>query len=113
MRNVLKELGLAELPVITVWNKMDAAATPDILRQVAATRRDTFCISGLTGEGVGEVLEGIESLLQRMMIDMHVLVPYTEGALLGELHSTGVVRDEEFGASCSCSSATCLGKYSV
>ena len=48
MRNVLKELGLAELPVITVWNKMDAAATPDILRQVAATCRDTFCISSLS-----------------------------------------------------------------
>jgi hypothetical protein len=48
------------------------------------------------GDGVTELLAGLEALLQRTMIDMDVLIPYTEGALLGELHTTGVISDEEF-----------------
>lgn len=96
VRLILKEMEVTHIPVITVWNKMDAASTPDILRQVAATRRDTFCISGQTGEGLEEMLLGIETLLKRRMIELDVLIPYTDGTMVSELHQVGVVHSEEF-----------------
>jgi len=96
VRQVLREMEVEHIPVITVWNKIDAASTPEILKQVAATRRDTFCISAQTGEGVPEFLQGIEELMQRMMVEVEVLIPYTEGWLLDEVHRRSCVSAEEF-----------------
>lgn len=41
---------------------------------------------GAQGEGMDALLVGIEDMLQNMMQDIKVLVPYTQGQLLGELH---------------------------
>jgi len=96
VRQVLCQLQVAHIPVVTVWNKLDLAPNPDILQQVAGSRSDTFCVSAHTGEGMDALLVGIEDMLQNMMQDIKVLVPYTQGQLLGELHQVGVVAAEHF-----------------
>jgi GTP-binding protein HflX len=77
---------------------VDACADPAVVRAVAARREQTVCISGLTGEGLPELLERVSAKLQDSMVAVHVLIPYSQGDLVDEIHRTGVVEATEFGA---------------
>lgn len=46
---VLEEIGATGLPLLTAWNKVDAAPHPAALRTLAGRRLDTVAISGATG----------------------------------------------------------------
>jgi GTP-binding protein HflX len=65
---------------------------------VAARRQQTVCVSGLTGEGLPELLEGVSARMRDSMVAVHVLIPYAQGELVDEIHRTGVVAAAEFGA---------------
>eukprot|EP00238_Polyblepharides_amylifera_P010878 CAMPEP_0196587846 /NCGR_PEP_ID=MMETSP1081-20130531/58780_1 /TAXON_ID=36882 /ORGANISM="Pyramimonas amylifera, Strain CCMP720" /LENGTH=477 /DNA_ID=CAMNT_0041910151 /DNA_START=300 /DNA_END=1733 /DNA_ORIENTATION=+ len=93
---VLQDLKVSHYPHLTVWNKMDLSPASHILRQVAAARKDTFCISAQTGEGIEEMLTGLERLVELTLVQFDVSIPYTEGWLVGEMHQVGVVTNEEF-----------------
>ncbi|PRW33541.1 GTP-binding hflX isoform A [Chlorella sorokiniana] len=97
VNRVLEELGVQNIPTLNVWNKVDACADPAVIRAVAARREQTVCISGLTGEGLEELLEKVSGKLQDSMVSVHVLVPYSQGELVDEIHRTGVVASAEFG----------------
>ncbi|PSC70039.1 GTP-binding hflX [Micractinium conductrix] len=98
VNQVLEELGVGNLPTLHVWNKVDACADPDVVRAVAGRREATVCISGLTGEGLPDLLERISAKLADSMVGVHVLIPYAQGELVDEIHRTGVVSSAEFGA---------------
>ena len=48
-QQVLEELGADGLPLITVWNKVDACAQPDMVWKLAANRPNTVALSAMTG----------------------------------------------------------------
>ncbi|GAB4815794.1 hypothetical protein N2152v2_002840 [Parachlorella kessleri] len=93
---VLEELGVQNIPTLTVWNKVDACADPPMVQAVAAKREGTACISALTGEGVDDLLQRISNLLKSSMVEVHVCIPYNQGELVDEIHRTGVVESTEF-----------------
>ncbi|KAI7836581.1 hypothetical protein COHA_009542, partial [Chlorella ohadii] len=99
VNRVLEELGVQNIPTLNVWNKVDACADPAVIQAVAARREQTVCISGLTGEGLPELLERVSGKLQDSMVSVHVLVPYSQGELVDEIHRTGVVASADFGGS--------------
>jgi GTP-binding protein HflX len=43
-------------------------------------------VSGLSGEGIGTLIERIEEEFGRTLVDTELLLPYGEGARLAELH---------------------------
>lgn len=72
MGQVLEELGVQDLPLITAWNKLDACADPEAVRALAASRADTVAISGATGEGLEELMAAIAGKLSESMVEMEV-----------------------------------------
>ena len=62
VRRVLEEVGAAEVPVIEVYNKVDAI-TPDERRRLRDADPAAALISATTGEGVDELLQMIASRL--------------------------------------------------
>ena len=46
---VLEELGAAELPLVTVWNKTDSCAQPEMVERLAEHRPSTVAVSAATG----------------------------------------------------------------
>jgi GTP-binding protein HflX len=58
VRRVLEEVGAADVPLIEVYNKVDAI-TPDERRRLRAEDPGAALISARTGEGVGELLQMI------------------------------------------------------
>ncbi len=89
----LKDLGCADTPVITVYNKMDCDV--ELPLPMDAMARDIAQISAAKGEGLDVLLRQIESLLQSFRKSMTALLPYTEGSLLGWVHGRcEIIREE-------------------
>lgn len=89
----LDELGCGDTPVITVYNKMDLQ--PEMPLPQDGHARDAVRISAASGEGLEELLESIERLLQTFRRTMRALVPYTEGGLIGWMHGRCEILREE------------------
>ena len=58
----LKNLGIQDKPVITVFNKQDCIAEPVVLRDFQAD--ETVCLSAITGEGLDRLESCIEKALR-------------------------------------------------
>lgn len=90
----LKHLGVGDKPVITVFNKQDLEAADSSLKDLKADR--TVRISAKTGEGVGELLSHIESILREKKTFMRLLIPYSEGGALAQIRERGQLACEEY-----------------
>src|ERR671937_645050 len=57
-------------------------------RSERAVRRhpDAILVSALTGEGIEELQERIEAAFEETLREVELLVPYSEGARMNELH---------------------------
>ena len=62
VRRVLEEVGAGDVPIIDVYNKIDAI-TPDEQRRLRNADPAAALISATTGEGVGELLQMVASRL--------------------------------------------------
>ncbi|KAK9810057.1 hypothetical protein WJX72_004066 [[Myrmecia] bisecta] len=95
---VLSELDVGAIPLVTVWNKVDACPEPEAVRQIAAGRDNTLCISAATGAGMAEFMGAVEQRIQNMMVAVEVLVPFAQGDLVGDIHRFGVIETEDYTA---------------
>lgn len=120
---VLKDIGADEVPILTVWNKIDNCPKPEIVEELASTRRDVVCLSASSGEGVDNLLEAIEAvfkvstwmgtpqglgsglivnmtelhwLSQDAMIPIHICVPFDAGQLVDIVYKNGVVNSLQY-----------------
>ncbi|BDA49304.1 GTPase HflX [Coccomyxa sp. Obi] len=92
---VLKEIGATELPIITVWNKMDLVHDPQMVATVAAGRQSVVCVSAHTGEGIPELLHTIEEQLKASMEYVQVLIPFSKGQLTADVRACGILKSEQ------------------
>src|SRR4051794_865020 len=85
VEDTLEEIGAGERPRMLVLNKVD---------QLDAEQRDELHhrhpgavqVSALTGEGLPELEEAIEQAFARTLQSVELLLPYSEGGRLAELH---------------------------
>jgi GTP-binding protein HflX len=83
--DVLLEIGADEAPRVLVLAQADQI---DQQRRAELAHRhpDGVLVSGLTGEGVPELIERIEREFARTLAQVELLLPYGEGSRLAELH---------------------------
>ncbi|HWT94135.1 MAG TPA: GTPase HflX [Solirubrobacteraceae bacterium] len=82
---VLEEIGAGEQPRILVLNKADLL-TPDRREELFFEHPDGTLVSAVTGEGLDELLERIEEEFEKRLRTVELLLPYSEGGRLAELH---------------------------
>lgn len=87
---LLKSLGAADTPILTVLNKCDRL---DMLPDEAG---NVCLISAKTGLGLERLLKKIDSALPETHTRASLLIPYSEGSLSGEVRKTGQVFSEEY-----------------
>ena len=91
---LLAELGCGDKPVIAVYNKSDLCpdGTPRIPCECTA-----YCsVSAKTGEGLERLGELLHEYLPGKKKKYTLLIPYSEGSLLGALHDSEEILTEEF-----------------
>jgi GTP-binding protein HflX len=83
--SVLQEIGAGEAPRLVVFNKVDLLEA-DEARDLAIREPDAVAVSAITGQGL-EALQGrIEQAFSETLRPVELLVPYSEGRALAELH---------------------------
>jgi GTP-binding protein HflX len=82
---VLEEIGAGESPRLLVFNKADLLGE-EARREALLGHPDAILVSALSGEGVEELRDRIEQAFQETLREVELLVPYSEGARLHELH---------------------------
>ena len=85
VEDVLEEIGVGDQPRILVLNKADKL-DDDRRRELAFRHGDASLVSAVTGEGLEELQERIADEFERQMRDVELLVPFSEGGTLSELH---------------------------
>lgn len=93
VREVLMEIGAAEVPEIIAVNKADIAGehVADVLR----AEPHAVLVSARTRTGIPELLAAIEADLPHRLIDVHAHVPYHRGDLLSRAYRSGEVLSVE------------------
>jgi GTPase len=85
VEDVLDEIGSVEQPRILVLNKADAM-DDERRRELAFRHPEAVLVSALTGEGLDRLGERIAAEFERTLRDVELLVPFSEGGALSELH---------------------------
>ncbi len=75
---MLEDLDVGHIPMISVWNKVDVCADPEMVQAVADKRDNTVCVSAQMGQGLPELMNLVERKVQESMMPVYVLVPYAQ-----------------------------------
>ncbi|KAK1295621.1 GTP-binding protein [Acorus calamus] len=95
VEGVLSELDVEAIPKLMVWNKVDNANDPQKLKAEAA-KKNVICISALTGDGIKEFLDAVQTKLKESLVRVEAFIPYDKGDILSTIHQIGVVERTEY-----------------
>jgi len=88
---VLKELGAADRPIITLLNKVDQAPSPLLLHKLRLKYPKTVQISALQKRGFEDLLEVMMQEISRLRKVFQLRIPQSQYALISELMREGRV----------------------
>lgn len=88
---LLEELGCADTPVITVFNKSDLTEGSDIIGI-----SDGVHISAKKGTGIDALLNAIEDNLPVRMHRVKLLLPFSKAGLAADIRKSGTLFSEEY-----------------
>ena len=91
---VLDEIGAGDTPRLIAYNKLDLL-DGDASRELMIGERDAVAISARTGEGIEELRERIEAAFEERLEPVELLMPYSAGGRLSELHRIAGDLDRE------------------
>ncbi|HET9197490.1 MAG TPA: GTPase HflX [Solirubrobacterales bacterium] len=83
--DVLEEIGAGEKPRLLVFNKVDLLAE-DELAETALDHPEAVLVSAQEGEGLDPLRERVEKAFEETLTEVELLIPYSEGGRLHELH---------------------------
>jgi GTPase len=83
--SVLEEIGAGSAPRLLVFNKADLLDAGDA-RELTIREPGSIAISAATGDGLHELRDEIEAAFEETLRRVELLLPYSEGGALAELH---------------------------
>ncbi|TMK56842.1 MAG: GTPase HflX [Actinobacteria bacterium] len=83
--SVLAEIGAGEQPRLLVFNKVDLLSEEE-RRETELDHPDAILISAREGEGLELLRERIEAAFEETLTEVELLIPYSQGGRLHELH---------------------------
>lgn len=97
VEQVLRELRVADRPVLVVLNKIDLLPHPEEAVEAAARYPHGVAVSACRHIGLERLLARLEVALAESMVRITVSIPYRENALVALFHKHGVVQEESYG----------------
>lgn len=93
---VLKELGVAHQPILTVLNKIDQCSNSLMLHKLRIKYPKTVAISALTGEGFDQLIELMIQELVSLRKTFKLRIPQSHYELVSLLMREGTVYSEDY-----------------
>lgn len=93
----LKEIGAANIPMLTVLNKADLIKSGDDLYKKIPEFEKALLISAKNGENLLGIIDLVKSELFETFIPIDVSLPYKYGNLISMFHQVGIVDKVEHG----------------
>jgi GTP-binding protein HflX len=90
----LRELGVNDKIMVTVFNKMDAADPSTTLRDITSDHQ--VKISAMTGQGLDELLNLLETILRNQKIHLEKVYSYNEAGKIQLIRKYGQLLAEEY-----------------
>jgi GTP-binding protein HflX len=85
VEDVLEEIHAGSNPRLLVLNKADVL-DDERRRELSFRHPDAVLVSAVTGEGLDELRELVVAEFEKTLSDVELLVPFSQGSLLNELH---------------------------
>jgi GTP-binding protein HflX len=83
--STLEEIGAGEQPRIVVYNKIDLPSAEERSALLVGAQ-EAVGVSAVAGEGIEELRDRIEAAFEETLREVELLVPYSEGGRLSEIH---------------------------
>lgn len=96
VQETLKELDLAGIPVINVYNKIDAVPGHRLHAETLRRLRPVF-VSAVTGEGMPELMARVEKTITAKWLDYELLLPADRQKILSGIYKTAMVKSAVYG----------------
>ncbi len=95
VEDTLAEIDVPPVPRILVWNKLDQWGEQP-LPQIAGSEQYAaqVAVSAARREGLGQLLEAVETALAKVLYPVTLLLPYERGELVSMLHELGSVQEQ-------------------
>jgi GTP-binding protein HflX len=84
--DVLIEIGAAAVPMVVVVGKLDLLDADGRI-ELRNRHPNAVLVSAVTGEGIAELCLRIEEEFARTLVEVELLIPFSQGARLAELHA--------------------------
>ncbi len=94
VREVLAEIGAADVPELIVINKADVA-DPIVVGALRQRQPGSVVVSARSGAGLPDLLYALERGLPRRDREVRTVVPYGRADLIARAHELGEVLDEQ------------------
>ncbi len=95
VREVLREMGAGEQPMLTLFNKIDSPDITPGTKERLQSRNNVQLISAVTGDGLDELLNTLTALARHGSNLYHLDLPAADGALLARLFREGRVLEQK------------------
>ena len=95
VREVITEIGGAEIPENIAINKVDTA-DPQVVMEILRKEKNSFAFSARTGFGIEGLVRAIEKSLPHPNVEINALIPYDRGDLVSAVHERGEILSEEY-----------------
>jgi GTP-binding protein HflX len=95
--STLDQIGAGSVPRIRVLNKVDLL-TDEERFSLTMVDPTALLVSAVTGDGIDELLDTVAARIGTKLVTVRLLIPYTEGGVLAELHRVAGDLEREDGA---------------
>ena len=95
---VLAELGAADKPIITAFNKADSVKDPLVLQELVASTPDSCYLSALRRDGIPFLMDRIEDTLRSLLATVTLILPYDRSDVVAQCYEMGKVHSVDYGA---------------
>ena len=91
-KKVIEELGALDKPIIYVYNKCDKleGAVP------SSDDENTVIVSGITGQGIDNLLSTIEDTIHKFKKKYELLIPYSDQSVVSSLYNAYSVENVDY-----------------
>ena len=95
---VLDELGVADKPMLMVFNKIDRVTAPGLAKRFTGQYPNSIVVSARTGKGFEAFMAELGKQLRPVREMLELSIPHSQSEVIAQLHEVGQVLERDYDA---------------